>query len=203
MPDIPVLLHNIFYLVFKNLFYSAFRVIWRMKVTGRENIPGSGGVIIASNHITLADPPVVGSAVGRILFFLAKEELFANPVFGWVIRNLNALPVKRGSADVGALKTSLKILNGGKGLILFPEGERRKDGFGKPRPGVAMLAQRAECPVVPAYVHNTDKMSSLRQIRVYFGRPIFFDKGSEDYQSMSEKVMGEIKQLKERYEGRH
>ncbi len=125
----------------------------RMKVTGRENIPRSGPFILAPNHVSYVDPPVAGAGIRRIrrMCYMAKAELFRIPGLRSLIRSW-AFPVHRGSADREAIRTSLKVLESGGGLVMFPEGGRAP-GPGALLPGelgVAMVAARAgNVPVVP------------------------------------------------------
>ncbi|MCC6348146.1 MAG: 1-acyl-sn-glycerol-3-phosphate acyltransferase [Candidatus Eisenbacteria bacterium] len=134
------------------------RVASGMEVRGRENIPRSGGLIVASNHVSFLDPPLVGIAAVRELHFLAKEELFRPPVFGWLIRTYNAIPIRRGVADLSGLSKAQDVLRGGKALIMFPEGSRMRDGELHPaRPGVGMLAVGTDARIVPCYISGSDR----------------------------------------------
>lgn len=190
------------YSVAKNLCYWVFKIAWRLNVQGVENVPLEGAVIIASNHRSLADPPLVGSSLPRHLHFLAKEELFSFKPFGWLIRNLNAHPLRRASSDVRAFKAAREILGSGEGLILFPEGRRGKtDDLQAGKAGVGMLAAMSDCPVVPVYIENSGHMKSFKPITVAFGRPIRFT-GFLSYQAMADGVMAEIARLKAGLAGR-
>jgi 1-acyl-sn-glycerol-3-phosphate acyltransferase len=177
------------------LVHFVLAMIWRIEVRGQENIPPTGAVIIASNHRSFGDPPIVGSSIPRAVHFLAKKELFDFRPFGWLISNLNAHPLNRGG-DVAAFKLAQNLLSQGEALIIFPEGGRSKtDEFRPAKPGVGMLAQMAECPIVPTYVHNSAYMKKLKKIRVVFGPPVFA-KGHESYQDVAEAVMRQIGELK-------
>ncbi len=169
------MLSKTLYFLFKNTFRFLLILFWRIKVLGREYVPDKGGVIVAANHRSLADPPVVGSSLNRDVHFLAKEELFRFLPFGWLITQLNAHPLKR-SGDVGALKMALRLLRSGQGVILFPEGRRSKtDDLQKGKAGVGLLAKATGCPVVPAYIHNTGYLKQFRKVQVRFGAPLFPD----------------------------
>ncbi len=152
------------------------RLLFGFRIYGAEKVPRTGGVIIASNHISYNDPPVVGSAVPRELHFLAKEELFRNPVFGALIRYYNAMPVRRATGDIAALKKAVRVLKEGKAMIMFPEGTRSLSGrFLKPKPGMGMIASRANAAVVPTYVSGTNDLRAAlmrkRPLVVRFGEP--------------------------------
>lgn len=186
------------------------RVVFGFRVTGREVIPRSGPVIIASNHISYCDPPVVGSGVPREVYFLAKEELFSNRVFGWLIAQYNAIPLRRSVGDVGALRKAVGLLKQGKAILMFPEGTRSLSGkLLKAKPGVGMIASLASAPVVPAYVTGSNCLGAafLRKsgMAVRFGEPIMpaghTQGGStraghrDEYLKLSQEVMRRIADL--------
>lgn len=150
------------------------RVVSSWEVRGRENIPRSGGVIVASNHISFFDPPLIGIATVRELHFLAKEELFRPPVFGWLIRTYNSIPIRRGVADLSGLSKAMDVLREGKALIMFPEGSRMRDGELHPaRPGVGMLAVGTDALIVPCYISGSDRpggwITRRSKLRIWFG----------------------------------
>ena len=178
-----------------------FSVAFRWQTIGTENIP-AGGVIIAANHISLWDPPVVGTAItGRQIHFMAKEELFTNKLFAWIIgKQLGAFPVKRGAPDRTAIRTALTLLESGNILGIFPEGTRSKNGkLGAPEAGLALLAVKAGVPVVPTAIIGTNKIFKngclFPKFKIIFGKPLLFDRSSESMDAMSARVMTEISQL--------
>lgn len=181
------------------------------KVEGREHVPATGGLIVASNHISFWDPPLVGTAVRRELHFLAKEELFRNPVFGSIIRSFNAIPIRRGVADMSGLTKAMDVLRAGKALILFPEGSRMRDGkLHRARPGLGMLAAGTGARVLPCYISGSDQSRSwlLRRARPHVrigvartwqelaGEDAGLEPGRALYQSVSDGLMREIAALK-------
>lgn len=183
-------------------------VFCRLKLVGIENIPETGGFILASNHISAVDPPFLGSSISRSMHYMAKKELFANFILGPLIRNLNAIPVDRGIFDRNALEKSKSVLSQGDGLIMFPEGTRSKTGrLGKGKPGIGMLARSAVVPIVPAYIHNSKifyKMLFLgKRLIIGFGRPISADwvadrdDSKEGYRAIASEVMERISRLRE------
>lgn len=180
-------------------------------VEGRENVPMKGGLIVASNHISFWDPPLVGTAVGRELHFLAKEELFRNAVFGSLIRSFNAIPIRRGVADLSGLNKAMEVLRAGRALIMFPEGSRMRDGrLHRARPGVGMLAAGTDARILPCYIAGSDRPRQwlLRraklQVRIGVARTWQEMAGPESdlelgrtlYQSIGDGVMREIAVLK-------
>jgi 1-acyl-sn-glycerol-3-phosphate acyltransferase len=153
------------------------RLVFGFEVRGRERVPTEGPVIVASNHISYCDPPVVGSGVQREVYFMAKEELFRNPVFGRLIRSYNAIPLRRGVGDMAAMKRVVRLLRREKAVLMFPEGTRSLSGrLLKAKPGVGMIAAMTGAPVVPAYVTGTNRLGKafLRQapLRVAFAPPV-------------------------------
>jgi 1-acyl-sn-glycerol-3-phosphate acyltransferase len=160
-----------------------FTLACRWEVEGREQVPAEGGVILAANHTSYVDPPLVGAALHRVAHYLGKAELFRIPGLGWFLERVNVFPVRRGAADLHALRTSLGLLRSGEVLLVFPEGTRSRDGRLMPAElGVAMIALRSGAPVVPLALLGTDRVLPRgwpvilpAKIRVRFGQPLRFD----------------------------
>ncbi len=196
-------MNKVFYEFLRVVFTFILTVFFRWKVTGLDNIPKQGGVLICSNHISNLDPPVLATAVPRAVHYMAKEELFRIWGFGHIIRNLNAFPVRRGSADRTAIRTALGLLIAGEIVGIFPEGTRSKTGIlGNPEPGVSLIAARAGVPIVPTAITGTNRIFSggtiLPQITIRFGKPIFVEQGKIDKESLeqlSQTIMNEISNL--------
>ena len=112
----------------KVFFFFLFKLWLRLEVRGTEHIPARGPVVLACNHLSLLDPPVLGEAATRRIHCMAKEELFHNPIFGYIIRSLGAFPVRRGAADRNAIKHGMELLKRGEVVAVFPEGTRSKTG---------------------------------------------------------------------------
>ncbi|MCL5036284.1 MAG: 1-acyl-sn-glycerol-3-phosphate acyltransferase [Chloroflexi bacterium] len=145
---------------------------WGFKVEGLENLPEKGGVILAGNHSSYLDPPVLGSAVDRQVHFMAKIELFHIPVLAPMIKEYGAFPVVRGKPDRKALKKAGELLSEGEVVGIFPEGRRQKSGeIGEAEPGTALIALRNCVPVVPIVIKGTNKFP-FQRIRVRLGRPL-------------------------------
>lgn len=145
--------------------------IVRWKVIGRENVPASGAVIVVSNHLNNADPPILGAAIAkRRVRFMAKIELFKMP-FGAIIKLWDAFPVRRFDADLGALLTAERILKKGGVIGMFPEGTRSRTGYiGEPHPGTAVIALRSGATVLPCAITGTE---GLRNPLILLRRPRF------------------------------
>jgi 1-acyl-sn-glycerol-3-phosphate acyltransferase len=147
-------------------------VVWRARATGTENIPLDGPLIVACNHRSYLDPPVMGCFVPRKISYMAKRELFEIPILGAGIRAVGAYPVDREGSATAAIKRSLEVLRAGGCVGIFPEGGRNVDGEKEPRAGVALLASLAKAPVVPAAIVGGDHAKHLGAIKVAFGKPL-------------------------------
>jgi 1-acyl-sn-glycerol-3-phosphate acyltransferase len=192
-------------------------LLWlgRMKVTGRENIPTEGPFILAPNHVSYADPPVAGAGCRRVrrLCYMAKAELFRIPVMRSLIRSW-AFPVHRGSADREAIRTSLRVLQSGGGLVMFPEGGRAPNGKAllPGELGVAMVAARAgNVPVIPCGLVGLDRCWPHGRpfpipfpIEVRYGKPLDLPMlGGErvrkpQFEEATHVIMGAIAELLDR-----
>jgi len=154
--------------------------LYRLRVTGIENLP-EGGAVLAANHTSNFDPWPLGFPLWpkRQLYFMGKSELF-NPVLGPILRSAGAFPVRRGEHDVEAIETAVRLCREGKVVAMLPEGTRREKGLRKkfsarPRGGSARIALAAEVPLVPAAIKGTDRMLKLPRLEVAYGRPIPVD----------------------------
>lgn len=145
------------------------RTIWRGRVYGAKNVPETGPLIVACNHISYFDPPLMGSLCPRRLRYMAKKELFQIPVLGPVITALGAYSVDRQGSATAAIKRSLQVLQAGGAIGIFPEGTRNLAGTVAPQTGVALLATLSQAPVVPACIHGTDRALRLARVDVAFG----------------------------------
>lgn len=148
-----------------------------LSVSGLEHLPAAGPVIVAGNHVSLIEGPLVGCVVGRVRLpsFMVKEELFRFPPLGWTLRELGGIPLDRGArGDVKALRRALNVLEAGGCMVVFPEGTRSKDGKPlKPKAGVGLLARQSGAAVVPVRARNTlSALSGERPYRLTFGPPL-------------------------------
>ena len=192
-----------FYKLLMCLFQILFGILFRPAVSGKENVPMDGPVIMAANHLSNWDPPFVGTYMPRPIAYMAKEELFKPAICGWIISQLYAFPVKRGAADRAAIKTAIVILKQGLCLGVFPEGHRSKDGkLGKAEAGVSLLAAMSKAPVVPTAIIGTNKIFAnggmLPKLQIIFGEPMFFEGKHNDkaaLEDFSKKIMENIEKL--------
>ena len=191
--------------------WSFFRLItkifFRIKISGKENFPKTGGFILAPNHQSFLDPPVVGSWAPRVVYFMTKAELFENFLLGWYLYHTNARPVKRGVMDRSAIKLTLDIIAEGQGMTIFPEGTRSLTGeFLEPKPGIGMIASRAKCPIIPAYVNGFNNLKGCflgrDKLTITYGEMIPYEwieaqKSEKDcYNIIAQRVMREISKIK-------
>lgn len=180
-----------------------FKLICRVKVKGKGNIPKRGGFILASNHVSYLDPMAVGSSCPRRLNYMARHDLFANPVFSWLLYRWRAFPVKRNSADRFALKEAMSRVEKGGGLLLFPEGTRSQDArlSDKPEPGIGFLAAKLNVPVIPVFVKGTErvlpkgaKFVVSAKVTVCFGKQIHIERRMP-YQDIAQLILDRIRHL--------
>jgi 1-acyl-sn-glycerol-3-phosphate acyltransferase len=181
-----------FYDLSKVVVRSMARTIWRARVFGAQNVPATGPLIIACNHISYYDPPLLGCLCPRRISYMAKKELFAVPVLGPVIRALGAYAVDRSGSATGAIKRSLQVLESGEAVGIFPEGRRSRGRASVPQTGVALLAALAQVPVVPACIHGTDRALRLARIDVAFGAALSPPPGRKATREDLAKFTGEI-----------
>jgi 1-acyl-sn-glycerol-3-phosphate acyltransferase len=213
-PEI-VPIHDWIYWTMTWLFKQWFR-LGGWKRFGLENVPMQGPVILAPNHASLFDPPLVGCASPRRVTTMGKAELFDKKWFGlkifpYVIQHMATFPVKRGAPDRRAIRRALKVLDAGEALVIFPEGTRTRTGeLGQGEIGLGMIAHSSKAPIVPIYMSGTENaLSPLRggirlfKTRVYFGQPLRFE---EEYarkgdratlEAITTRVMQEIARLRE------
>jgi 1-acyl-sn-glycerol-3-phosphate acyltransferase len=177
------------------------RTLFRFRVVGAEKVPVSGGVIVAANHISNFDPPILGIAVPRPVTYMAKKELFAMPILGPVIAALNAYSVDRQAGGTAALRASLRMLKEGRCIGMFPEGGRNIRGDAREKGGVAFLAAVSGVPVVPAAIVGTRKLKPFTPVTVVFGDPIRIVRNREadgdDLEKGAADIMQRIRALEE------
>jgi 1-acyl-sn-glycerol-3-phosphate acyltransferase len=196
------------YLVYGTLSWPVLRLGYRLRATGRENLPADSGFVLAANHTSNLDPWPLAMPLwpGRQVYFMAKVELF-NPVLGPLLRVGGAFPVKRGERDVEAIETAVRLCREGKVVAMFPEGTRARKGIVKkfehrPRSGSARIALAADVPLVPAAISGTDRLLRFPQLKVAYGKPVQLDdlEGQTPREAAhvaTERLMEAIYQLRE------
>jgi len=148
-----------FYYVIRALLWLLLKVFWRMEIIGIENLPESGGLIIASNHVSYLDPAVLAASLNRKIYFITKKEVFKNGFVSFIFKNLNAISVDRENADILALKKAINILREGKVLGIFPEGSRSSNGeLQELKLGAIRIAMKTGVPILPVGIIGTHKI---------------------------------------------
>jgi len=197
------------YWFFKNLAKLLAKIIFRFRVIHPERLPQSGGLILAANHQSYFDPPLVGICSNRAVHYLARKTLMEWPFFGPLFPDMNVIPVDRDGNDMSALKTVIRKIKEGEGVVLFPEGTRSRDGNLQPgQAGVGLVIAKTLAPVVPVRIFGSyeafprgSKGVKLHPIRVVIGEPIHFTKEDvanadrETYRQLSQRVMDAIARL--------
>jgi 1-acyl-sn-glycerol-3-phosphate acyltransferase len=201
----------VLYPILKQCAFLFSRTWFRLSVVGADRMPREGHLIVAANHQSLLDPPLVGCASPRELDYMAKEELFRVPGLGGLISRLNAHPVDRAGTDSAALRLALRLLDAGRAVLLFPEGTRGTEGrLGPARAGTGMLAALSAAPVVPVYIQGSGRafprgamVPRPTPVTVIFGTPIRFarERGKARYQQISDEIMAAIGRMKTGAEG--
>jgi 1-acyl-sn-glycerol-3-phosphate acyltransferase len=172
-----------FYRLCRAFVRIAFKTYFRAHVLGIENVPPTGGVLIACNHQSFLDPPLVGQGIERACSFMARDSLFTPPLFGRLLRNINVFPVKRGVGDINAVKELMRRLKRGGAVVLFPEGTRSKDGsLGRINPNSLAIAKKTRVSIVPTAVDGTfeawpphQRLPRPRRVHVTYCEPISAD----------------------------
>jgi glycerol-3-phosphate dehydrogenase (NAD(P)+) len=170
----------ILYRVLRTLLVPFFRIYFRMERIGREHLPRTGPLLLASNHRSFLDPFVIGTMARRPVYYMAKRELFEKRWQAWLLNALGAFPVDRGAGDRDAMQTARTILERGDCVVLFPEGTRVRPGpLGEPRRGVGRLSLETGAPVVPIALIGTEDVRRgwrirPRKVRIRAGRALLF-----------------------------
>ena len=186
------------YWVVRAVLQPFFHVYFRLRRVGREHIPKSGPLLLASNHRSFLDPFVLGAMLRRPVYYVAKKELFENRLQAWFLNALGAFPVDRGAGDQEMLETARQILARGDVVLLFPEGTRiRPGGLGEPKRGIGRLALETGAPVVPLSVIGTEAVRKGWRIRphkvsIRAGRAMRFPRGDRPSKNLAQAVTDRI-----------
>ena len=197
------------------LFNGFFRTFLRLRVFGSEHFPRTGGIIVAANHASYSDIPILGCAIRRRVFFLGRFNFFSHILINWVIQRLGWIPLKTHRLDRKAFGEALNLLNNGKPVVIFPEGSRTEDGTLQPgRPGIGYLVAESQCQVIPAFISGTFTVlppgamwPRFVPVSVTFGKPLSFPKfqkngrAKEFYEQVGLSVMEHIAELSVTKEG--
>ncbi|MFZ5806117.1 MAG: lysophospholipid acyltransferase family protein [Verrucomicrobiota bacterium] len=198
---------NLIYRFCKDACFVACRLLYDAQSDGIDNIP-NGGCLLAANHVSYLDPPLIGGLIRNNIYYLARKTLFKPPILHWLLPRVNVIPVDQQKPDMVGLKKIIHLLRSGEKVLLFPEGARSFDGqLQPPMPGIGFVVAKAQVPVVPVRVFGayeawprTGKLKLFMPLRAVFGFPIQFslpEKPSrEDYEKVGHDIMSAIAQLK-------
>ena len=191
---------NHFYAFWRAVCIPIFKLKYRTKYIGSENVPAEGAYILASNHSHAVDPIIMGIGLKRQVQFMAKEELFKNKFLSWFFRKLGAFPVSRGKADTGSIRHFEDALKNGALMGIFIEGTRSKDGeFLPPKNGCSLIAWDTKTPVIPVCHTELGK-----RVWFHYGKPLSLEEmgfekgGAREFRNASRIIMDHIKALRER-----
>ena len=201
---------NFYYWIGYHLSRIIGRLCFRLRVIHRERMIQSGPVILAMNHQSYLDPPLAGTACDRAIYFLARRTLLDVPVLGWFLPKLNVIPVNQESVDRRAIKTIIRVLQAGNGVLVFPEGSRTIDGNLQPgEPGLGLVIAKTLAPVVPMRIFGAREALPRGGGRLHFvpitiviGEAIVFtaadlnSSGKSLYRNLSDRVMEAIATLR-------
>ena len=183
-------------------------LLFRFRTEGVDLFPGTGGVIVAANHASYLDIPLLGCAIRRRVCFIGRANLFPNRYANWVLQRLGWIPLKTHRLDRKAFGVALAHLKSGLPVVIFPEGSRTEDGQLQPgRPGIGYLVKESQCEVIPAYISGTFKVLPVKAkwprlfpVSVSFGKSVGFangDRGNkkQEYGQIVTTVMDHIAQV--------
>lgn len=194
-------MRSFIYLLAKVIAFFVFHLFFLIEIKGKENMPKKGGFIIASNHLSYLDPPLIGFACPRKLYYFAKISLFKIKVFSNLIKILGAIPIEREGSPL-SLRKGLDILKNGEGIVIFPEGTRSKNGqIKEAKHGIGFLVAKSKVPIIPVKLIGSDKalppnkkFIRLKKIKIIIGKPLYIE--NKNYEEISEIVMDVIKGLR-------
>lgn len=189
----------------KFLLSRFFKLLFRVEITGKENIPQDGGLLVCSNHLSNWDPIILAAVIDRQVHYMAKKQLFAVPLLRGFLKTLGSFPINRGTADPSSLKTSISYIKQGEVVGIFPQGTRQPYVEPETTPvksGVGLVVYRSKCDVLPISVRTKqNKVKIFRKVYINIGKPISYssfglDSASQaEYKQVTEKVFEEIIKL--------
>ena len=189
-------------------FGAAFRTLFGLRIQGAENLITEGPVLVASNHQSFLDPPLIGNLYKDEMVYLARKTLFT-PFTRWVYKNWNAIPVDQDRPDMASLKTIIRKLKEGNRVLVFPEGSRTLDGtLGEAAPGIGLIAVKSGVPIQPLLISGArdalprgSARIRFARITVHVGPPVFLTpeeraaKSKDDYDRIAKRIMAAISEL--------
>jgi len=172
-----------FYSIVRAIAWIILKIFWRMEIIGIENLPKSGGLIIASNHVSYLDPVVLVASLNRKIYFIAKKEVFKNTFISFILKNMNAFSVDRENVDILAFKKAINILREEKVLGIFPEGTRSSNGeLQELKLGAIKIAMKTGVPILPVGIIGTHKIYPQgKKFPILFKHKIIVKYGAPQY----------------------
>ncbi len=195
---------SLWYQFVRNTTKSYFDLFYDVRVSGLEHLPPEGtGFIIASNHVSFYDPPIIGAQISLDTYFLARKTLFGSKIMSILLPSIQAIPVDQEKPDMVGLKKIIQIIRAGNPVVLFPEGSRSYTQELLPAmPGVGLVVNKTQAPVVPVHLFGVretwprdGKIKWFKPVEIVFGRPMYFSP-SKDYQVIGDKIMEAIAGLR-------
>lgn len=199
----------LWYIVGKTAFRWIYRIAFRLRVHGAENIPPRGGFLIASNHESYLDPALIGVSFPYPIHYFARKTLFDGPILGFLLPRVNVLPIVQDRPDIRGIRNAIRTVESGQPLVVFPEGSRSPDGQLQPaEPGVGLLVAKASAPVLPVRIRGAHAALPRGSGRIHF-RPLSLTigplmkppvpapglRGQDAYRSVSDQIMVAIASL--------
>ena len=179
----------------------AVKLVAPLQVYGADRVPLTGGLVVAANHFSWIDPPALGAACPRTLYFMAKVEVHRVPGLGELMRAFGTFAVRRGESDREAVRRMREIVREGGALGMFAEGTRQRSGVPGPvQPGAAMVAVNEEVPLIPAAIHGSQtwRLGNFAPVSIAWGEPMTFEglpRGGKGYKEASVEVERELRRL--------
>lgn len=208
------MIYNLLYKLVAFIIRMICRINGGLEIIGKDNVPAEGGVLLAANHISYMDPPLIGAVVPRNVTFMARKGLFEIPVLRWMIKS-SAFPVDRERTRPSTIKETVRRLKKGELITMFPEGRRSETGeLMEARRGIGMLACLSKVPVVPTLIIGSDRVLPVdagwlkrAKITVVFGEPVYYNSTADEkeyrnhelHEVISNKIMTAIKEMKKNY----
>ena len=196
-----------FYMQVKKWLCGAVRRLYRVEVVHPENEPAEGGYLLCANHMSNSDVVVIAACMRKPVYYMAKSELFKVPLVGPLIRAFGAFPVKRGTADVGAIRTAVRLLNEGEAVGYFPQGRRYAGVDPKTteiKHGAGLIVYRAQARVLPVFLSAKGyKIRMFRKTKLIIGKPVPYEElpyregTTDEMHAASSEIFQRILELEE------
>lgn len=173
------------YAIIQPILRVFYRALFFVRISGKENVPKTGGFVLSANHKSAFDPPLLGSFLPRRMQYLAKRELFKYKFSNWFLRGIGAVPISRGGSDIATLKTIISLLKNNGIITVFPQGTRKNKDINDVKSGAVLFAIKSQVPIVPAAIIGDYKF--FGGLKVHYGKPIYY---TEYYnQKVSQEIL--------------